>query len=144
MNTVAHHVGRLIEIRVTTGFRTPAEVDQFFSAVYMEGCKAVPENEPIGVARLVTVADWRRCPVLPGEVADHVRARMAGNNRAVLRAAALVGVDSPSARMQFSRVVRETGLENRKVFHDPRALLHWLAEVMAPDETRRLEVFLTE
>ena len=104
MNSVAHHVGRLIEIRIGARLTTPAEVDRFLYAVHVEGCKSAPENQPIGNGRLVTVADWRRCPVLDSDVADHLMARMTANNRVVLRSAALAAIDSPSAKMQFLRM----------------------------------------
>lgn len=144
MNTVANHAGRLIEIRVTGGFQTPAEVDQFFYSVHVVGCRATPETETVGSGRLVTVADWRLCPLLPSEVAEHLKQRIIANNKAVRRAAALAAENSPSAKMQFLRIIRESNFQDRKLFFDPDALATWLSEVLTPTESWRLRRFLSE
>jgi len=61
-----------------------------------------------------------------------------------LRSAVLVSQDSPTAVLQFSRLVRESRNESRRVFFDPKELTRWLGEVLTNAEKVRLVEFLGE
>jgi hypothetical protein len=136
-NTVAIHVGRLLEVRIDAGYRDDGEVDQVFQAIGAE-----MRRHP-GQA-VVTVADWRRCPVLAEKAADRLVQRMAGNNPSVERSAALVSPSASIAALQFARLIRETSFDNRRMFTNAAPLITWLSEVLTPAEQERLRAFLDE
>lgn len=136
-NTVAICVGRLVELRIDAGYRDETDVDQVFQAIGAE-IRARPGQV------FVTVADWRRCPVLAERAADRLVQKMSGNNPLVERAAALVSPSASTAALQFTRLIRETSFDNRRMFSKAPLLLAWLSEVLTPAEQERLRVFLGE
>jgi hypothetical protein len=95
-------------------------------------------------AKHVTIADWRQCVLMSGEAATRLQQGMAHTNPNVLRAAALASHDSPSAVMQFLRIVRDSQHDGRRLFFEEAALIQWLGEVLTPSEAARLRVFLRE
>jgi hypothetical protein len=135
-NTAAIYVGRLLEIRADAGYRTADDVDRLFDEI----AKAT-EHSAKGV-RQVTVVDWRWCPVMSPPAAERIGYRIAQSNSRTERSAALALPNSPVAVLQFVRLIRQAGLQDRKLFFDADELVKWLAEVLTPAETRRLRDFL--
>ncbi|HTU60134.1 MAG TPA: hypothetical protein VMF89_16895 [Polyangiales bacterium] len=113
-------------------------MDAFFATFVAEMIRA-----PAG-QRIVTVADWRRWPIMDERAAERFAQRMSGNNPRVARSAALVSAESPIANLQFARLIRESNLDDRRMFTSAAALMTWLAEVLTPQEQARLRVFLSE
>jgi len=137
-NTAGITVGRLLEVRAGAGYRTAADVDAIFDAIGREVSKL-----PADVHH-VTVVDWRHCPLMSPEAADHMLQRIASVNSSTERSAALARDDSPLAVLQFVRLIRDANLPDRKLFTDANELYHWLAEVLTPSERVRLRAFLSE
>jgi hypothetical protein len=137
MNTAAIRVGRLLEIRVLS-FQSVAEVAAVFDTI--GGALArLPSS-----TQIVTVTDWRHCPVMASEAAEFALAGMTKNNARVLRSGALASRNSPTAVLQFLRLVRESRHESRRLFFDEDELTRWLGEVLTDAEKRRLDEFLQE
>jgi hypothetical protein len=132
-------MGRLIEIRVASGYRSASEVEAFFEKIGAVFHAHFPDG-----GKCVTVADWRRCSLLSRDAAQHLLTRMTQNNPLVVRSAAVGSLDSPSAVMQFCRLVRESDNDNRKLFFDPERVQQWLGEVLTATEKARLHTFLEE
>jgi hypothetical protein len=135
MNTAEIRVGRLVEVRVDAGYRSAADVHALFAAI-----KATLAGRP--EKRFVTVVDWRRCPVMSSEAAQCALEEMTRSNPRVERSAALTSPHSPTAVLQFLRLVRESNNDDRQLFRDPDALVAWLAEVLLPEEAARARQFL--
>jgi hypothetical protein len=135
-NTALIRVGSLLEIRADAGYRTASDVDQLFDQVTVEVRRLPPP------ARHVTVVDWRRCPVMAPAAAERMAKRIAGVNAHTLRSAALAGTESPSAVLQFVRLIREARLPDRKLFFEPGELVEWLGEVLTSLEMTRLREFI--
>lgn len=138
VNTVAIIQGRLLEIRADAGYRSLQDVEQVTRAIQRESTK-VPLN-----VRGVTVVDWRRCPVMSDEAAARLLEHMRSSNARVERSAALASQKSSIAVLQFLRLVRESANPDRRLFYEPEPLIEWLAEVLAPEELKRLREFLAE
>ncbi len=135
-NTAAWNVGRLVEIRADAGYRSVADVDAIFAQI-----GAAMSKLPPGSAHIV-VADWRRCPLMSPDAAEHMTASIAHSNAGLLRSAVLTQDAAPTAVLQFARVIRETNHPDRQVFRSTVALVRWLDEVMTPEEGERLRDFL--
>jgi hypothetical protein len=131
-------VGRLLEVRADAGYRTAADVDAIFEAIGRAVSKLPPNVQH------VTVVDWRGCPLMSPEAADHMLKRIASVNSATERSAALAREDAPLAVLQFVRLIRDANLPDRRLFVDTEQLYPWLAEVLTPAERVRLRVFLNE
>jgi hypothetical protein len=137
-NTAKIQVGRLLEIRADAGYRTRGDVDALFDMMERELGKLS------GNQRHVTVVDWRRCPVMAPEAAEHIATRIAATNATTERSAALAKQDAPVAVLQFVRVIREARLPDRKLFFEERELIGWLKETLTGAELVRLRAFLSE
>ncbi|MGC4086831.1 MAG: hypothetical protein QM756_02820 [Polyangiaceae bacterium] len=137
-NTAQVTVGRLLEVRADAGYRTPADVDALFEAIGRALSKLPP-----GIQH-VTVADWRRCPLMSPEAAEHLRKKMSGINSGTERSAALANEQAPVAVLQFVRLIRDANLPDRKLFVHSDDLYRWLAEVLTPAEAARLKEFLAD
>jgi hypothetical protein len=137
VNTAVIRVGRLLEIRAL-GYRSRADVAQLFKVI--GGLlQAVP-----GGTQVVTVTDWRYCPIMSEDAAEQILASMSKNNPRVLRSAALASRDAPVAVLQFLRLVRQSKHESRRLFFAQDALASWLGEVLTDAEKTRLAEFLGE
>ncbi|HKU43572.1 MAG TPA: hypothetical protein VJR89_35660 [Polyangiales bacterium] len=135
-NTCEIRTGRLLEIRVAKGYETTEDVDHMISMI--RACVgALPEG-----VRHVTIADWRACKVLTKSAATRVIDMMRGTNPRTERSVLLHANNSPTAIMQFVRLVRESDNEQRRVFSDVEAALGWAGEVLAADELLRARAFL--
>lgn len=131
-------VGRLLEVRADAGYRCAGDVDAIFEAIG-RAVAGLPAN-----VQHVTVVDWRGCPLMSPEAADHMLKRIAGINSSTERSAALASEDSPLAVLQFVRLIRDANHPDRKLFVDSDQLYRWLAEVLTPMERTRLRAFLSE
>lgn len=138
MNTAEVNVGRLLEIRVASGLRTAADVDAHFESI-AAALTSIPPGQPH-----VTVADWRRCPVMSPEAAQRFAQQIAQYNGRTERSAALADQSAPVTVLQFMRVIREAGLPNRKLFFHAGELSTWVGEVLTHSEQQRLREFLDE
>jgi hypothetical protein len=137
-NTAAVHVGRVLEIRVARGYRAVADIDAMCSAIAREMRKV---SDPRGV---VTIADWRRCSIISPVPAERLLQLLTDGNPRNDRSAALATTDSPSAVMQFVRLIRESGHATRRLFYDARELHAWVGEVLTHAEQARVAQFLEE
>ena len=137
-NTVFIHVGCLLEVRADAGYRSPEDADRIFDEIDRQ-IRTLPAPQ-----RHSTVVDWRRCPLMAPAAAERVAERIAGINGTTIRSAVLVRSDTPLSVLQHTRLIREAGLDDRKVFFDPSALRTWLSEVLTPAESERLRQFLAE
>jgi hypothetical protein len=138
MNTCALKVGRLLEIRAAAGYRTVDDVDALFNSVKALVAKLPPTQ------RLVAVTDWRFCPIMSGEAAERALARITATNPRTERSGAVASRDSPTAVLQFLRLVRASRHPDRRLFYELTELVAWLGEVLNPVEIARLKKFLSE
>jgi hypothetical protein len=137
VNTAEIRVGRLLEIR-TLGYRSAAEVAALFKDVG-KALAGLPEG-----VQVVTVTDWRYCPVMSEDAAAYALTSMTKNNPRVLRSGAVASRSAPVAVLQFLRLVRQSKLDSRRLFFDQEEVTAWLAEVLTPAERMRLTEFLNE
>ena len=137
-NTAVIRVGRLLEVRAASGYRTAADVDHIFDAIGAEVAR-LP-----GQQRVVAAVDWRNCPLMSAEAAERILFKMTRSNPRTERSAALAAPTSSAALMQFLRLVRESQFPDRRLFNAPEELALWLDEVLSPTESARLRVFLNE
>lgn len=136
MNRCRVHVGRLVEVRAESGYRSPADVDAIFAEIG-EQVARVPESQ-----KIVFIIDWRRCPVMSSDAAERMLPAITGTNPRVERSATIASKNSPTALMQFLRLVRESNHPDRRLFYDTGEVERWLDEVLSPDEAKRLHAFL--
>jgi hypothetical protein len=137
VNTAAIRVGRLLEIRAMH-YRTVEDVADLFKTIGAEIAK-LPRT-----SQIVTVTDWRFCPVMSEAAAKYALEGMTKNNPRVLRSGALAARGSPIAVLQFLRLVRESKLESRRLFFEEAELKTWMGAVLTDPEKVRLAEFLSE
>ena len=137
-NTYRVNVGRLVEVRLDSGIKTPGDVDAWF-----DGVGVAMRGLPPG-ARGVVMADWRSCPLLSDEASERARARLSQANGSVERSAALASSDSAITVLQFLRLCRDSGNPHRRLFTDVAPVIGWLGEVLTGRERQRLVNFLAE
>jgi hypothetical protein len=137
-NTAEIRVGRLVEVRISEGYRTAEDVDRLSDAMV-----AAVATLPAG-QKHVTVADWMRCSLMTPVAVGRLTERMVATNARTERSALLAVTDLPVAVMQFLRVVRQAALPDRRLFFSATPLIQWLGEVLTPAESARLREFLAE
>jgi hypothetical protein len=137
-NTCTINVGRLVEIRARSGYRTLADVNAFFRGLNEALVKVPPAK------KVVVVTDWRFCPIMAGDAAEQMVSKIKMNNPRVERSGAIASANSPSAVLQFIRLVRESGHHDRRLFEEQEALIAWLSECLNAQEVIRLRAFLNE
>lgn len=130
------HVGRLVEVRAEAGYRSPADVDAIFAEIGQQIAK-VPEAQ-----KIVFVVDWRRCPLMSREAAERMLPAITSTNPRMARSATIASKQSPTAVMQFIRLIRESEHPDRRLFYDVAELERWLDEILTPQEAGRLHEFL--
>ena len=135
-NTCEFAVGRLLEIEVAAGYQSVADVDDMIRMIG-ERLAAVPPNEKVVIA-----ADWRAVQVMAPETGERARQMLAGVNSRVKRSAILTLADHSTTNLQVVRLVREAENRDRRHFTSLPAMHAWLSEVLSPDESARLKVFL--
>jgi hypothetical protein len=136
-NAYERVVGRLIEVRIDEGFRSPSDVD-----VLVVTSKKFLDNLPPH-ERVIIATDWRRATILGTGTVQHVINAFARINPRVLRSAVLVMPDAATSIIQMTRVVNEARHRERQVFTASETLSAWLGEVTTPKEQARLDAFLT-
>jgi hypothetical protein len=136
VNSCRLHVGRLVEVRADAGYRTAADVDSVFAELARESAKVA---EP---TRLVNVIDWRRCPIMSSQATERLLPALIDLNPRVERSGTIASRGSPTAMMQFIRIIRESQHPQRRIFYELEELQTWLGEVLDPAETTRMRSFL--
>lgn len=129
-------VGRLLELDLAAGFKTPDEVD-----VFGAGIASVLFRRGAEGGKLVIVADWRRFELAGPEVAERLMALMRRNSPIIERNALLHRQHSASM-FQLFRLVQEAENPSRRLFTDATELLGWISEVLLPAELDRARHFL--
>lgn len=135
-NSYEIRVGRLIEVRAASGYRSVADVDRM-----IVGLRALMDSSPTDM-KFVIAADWRAVTVMSPETAAQVRIMLMSVNPRLLRSAILMSPEQSTANLQVVRLVREAENEARRMFTDMRKQRDWLAEVLTPQELARLNEFL--
>ncbi len=135
-NTFEVRVGKLVEIRIAKGYGTLEEVEQMRQLV-RRTLSTLPAD-----FRHVTIADWRQCKLMPPRVAEQMLNMWMSANPTTVRSALLYSEESPTAVMQFLRLIRDSDHPNRRMFSDPNELAAWLDEVLTAAESARLRQFL--
>ena len=136
-NTCVVRVGRLMEIDVASGYKTPADVEDMIGMIGAELAKLPSKT------RVVIAADWRPCTVFTPDVADRAVKMLTVINPRVERSAILHRADHATSILQVFRLVKESHFEGRRVFTVAADMERWLAEVLDPAERERLRAFLT-
>lgn len=137
-NTVSLRVGSLLEIRAYAGYRTVAEVDSTFDEIerLVSGLPAPHRH--------AKVIDWRRCPLMAPAAAERAAQRITSANGTTVRSAVLMRSNMSLNVLQHTRLTRDAGLLNRRVFFETTELTAWLGEVLTTAESERLLQFLAE
>jgi hypothetical protein len=127
---IERNVGRLLEVRI-------------FAPLSADDLKQFPMQfmKEVGQGRVVTCADMRGYNLLDSGMSDVFAENLRRDNTRVVRSAFLVA--NATVKLQLSRITREAGGAIRRVFDDPHALYDWLAEVLKPEEAKRLTLFLS-
>jgi hypothetical protein len=130
--TIARNVGRLVEVRVLA----PLSVEDLQRFPLQLSTEA-------GQDHVVACADMRGLNLLPPGLSDAFAHNLRRESPMVLRSAFLLPKSAATLKLQMSRLTREVGGADRRVFDDPLALHQWLAELLTPDEAKRLALFLS-
>jgi hypothetical protein len=134
MFTIENHVGRLIELRMTS----PMAIEDL--AGFHEAVSRVVEghgNQVVGVTDLLSAR------VFPQPVTDRLTLIIRQESPRVERNAILVG-EGAVFSMQTERIIRDAAMPNRRAFRNPNDLSAWLGEVLNAAERRRLLEFMRE
>jgi hypothetical protein len=137
-NTCQFVVGRLLEIRVALGYRSPRDVDDMIEMIKARA------GTLESAAKYTIAADWRAVQIMSPETAERARVMLRTVNPRVMRSAILTLPAHPTTNLQIVRLVHEAENVNRKHFSAPKVLHQWLSEVLTPDESERLNTFLGE
>ena len=129
-------MGRLVEVRAESGYRSAADVDAIFAEIGRQ-VATIPESQ-----KIVFVIDWRRCPVMSSAAAERMLPAITSTNPRVERSATIASRNSPTAVMQFLRLVRESNHPDRRLFYETTELELWAGDVLSPEEAVRLHAFL--
>jgi len=127
-----------MEIRILTGFLSEADVDAQIARV-KSAMAAIPAE-----TRVVIAADWRRVQVMSEAVAARAVNLLTTTSDRIERSGILAMPDSPTALMQFFRLVRESEHPRRKVVTSIEELEAWILPLLTPPEIKRLVEFLHE
>ncbi len=134
MFTVEHHRGRLVETRLYS-LQTVGEVEHFerrFRDLFTT----------LGPRKVVVCGDYRGVRAFVPEVAERFCALLVGANPNVERSGILLTHSQATAALQIEHTIRDVGNPARRTFRTPSELEAWLAEVLAPDEKKRMQEFL--
>src|SRR5262249_31096960 len=94
--------------------------------------------------KIVLAADATLMRTLPPAVATRFINIMRSDNPLVERSGFLVSDQAATFALQLERMIKEANSPVRKVFRHPGEWETWLAEVLSPNETRRLRHFVSE
>src|SRR5689334_15174886 len=98
-NTCEFVIGRLLEIRVTAGYRSVADVEDMIAMIMNNVAKLSPEE------KYAIVADWRNVHVMAPEIAASARKMLAAVNPRVTRSAILTDPANPTTNLQTVRLI---------------------------------------
>ena len=136
LNSCAFVIGRLLEIRADSGYRSVGDVDDMLGLVHVQTAKLPPD------AKVVIVADWRSVGVMAPETAARAREMLTSVNPRVSRSAILTLPENSTTNLQVVRLIREAESPHRRHFTAASQLCAWLSAVLGPDESQRLRLFL--
>ena len=125
-----------MEIRLDQGFQSVGDVEELRGSITRAFATVAPN------VNLVVAADWRRTRLMEGAAADTFAKMIASFNARIERSGAVSSQNSPIAVLQFLRVIRESKHPNRRLFEKVSDLTSYLNEVLTPEESERLVVFL--
>jgi hypothetical protein len=128
------HVGRLVGLRLSDPV-DPADIDQLVEDLAAAAARVA---EPV-----LLVADYRAASPFAQEVGDAWSRAMRRFNGVVLRSAVLLDPANETFNLQFARVVRCAGMQNRCCFEDPALLRAWLSCALTFEERARLDELLS-
>lgn len=125
-----------MEIRIAAGFASGADVDAQIERVRRAMSK-VPTN-----VRVVIAADWRKLTIMPKPLAERAVKLLTTTSERIERSGILASPTSPTALMQFFRIVQESHHPSRKVVTSERELEAWLFDLLTPEELVRYRTFI--
>lgn len=132
----ALHVGKLLEIRITSSIRQPQDIVELGNQFR----KAAAKTE----GNVVIVADYRHALLLSPERAEDFRALMASLGGRISRSAIVLDKDKATFNLQLQRVVLRAGSSARKMFFDVSEAKAFLAPALDAPERARLDAFFAE
>jgi hypothetical protein len=91
---------------------------------------------------VVGMADLRQWSIMAPDLADMVAELLVRDNPKVERTALLVARVQSSLGLQFTRLLRASKSERRRLFDDPGRAAHYLFDLVSPPERRALGMFL--
>lgn len=132
---VERRVGRVVEARVWS--LDSVDATDRYSAALADVVAALPEG-----TTGVLVADHRFAAIYSQPVTDRLLYLFRQMNTRLERVAILAHPRQATFYMQLSRIVREAGKEERKVFRETPDALEHLAPALTADELARAGRFL--
>jgi len=134
-NTAEIRVGRLLEVRSGAGYRTKADVDGLFDAIWKARLNIAP-----GVAH-VTISDRRMTRAMAPEAAAYLKERLHVFEECTQRAATVVSPGMSIMPLQLQRAIQPE-LREYQVFEDEERAIAYLSDLLTYEERKRLRLFL--
>jgi hypothetical protein len=134
MLSVENHVGRLIELRMTS----PMTLEDLAGA-HEQLSRVMAAHAGL----VVGCTDLLGARVFSQPMTERLAALIRQESPRVERNAMFVG-ESAVFSMQTERIIRDAGFPNRRAFRAAPDISAWLGEVLDADERRRLTDFLRE
>lgn len=128
--------GRLIEIRVSAGYRSVSDVDEMIGMIAANVAKIAPS------AKYTIAADWRNVQLMSPETTVRVREMLARTNARIMRSSILTLAENPLTNLQVVRLIREAESASRRHFTSAKEQHAWLSEVLSVEESAHLKEFL--
>jgi hypothetical protein len=125
-----------MEIRIAAGFGTEADIDAQIERVK----RAIGKLPP--TVNVVIAADWRKLTIMPKPVAERAIKLLTTTSDRIERSGILASDNSPTALMQFFRIVQQSHHPSRKVVTSESELEEWLEPVLTAPERARCSLFL--
>ena len=132
MQSVEHHVGRLIEIRLAP----PLTLDELKELRQLNGGVITSLSK-----KAVVCSDLRALLLFPPQQAEQFLSGARTLNQRIERSAFLLPARAVFT-LQMERIIREARSDARKTFTSRYELEPWLGEILDADERARLSVFL--
>lgn len=134
--SVAHHVGRLLEIRVVPPVTMDDTTRFLQDIIRLIGAQT---------AKVVACTDLRSGSrtIDPSSI-DFIAGIMRSENPRLERNALILSSMSPTFALQMERMVKTAGAVQRRIFKTRGEAEAWLGEVLTGAERARLRTFLDE
>ncbi len=129
-----NHIGRLVELRVTTPISTEEILE--LRKTHLAVTQAVD-------GEFVVAVDMRQAHVFPPAISEAFIGLMSQLNPRLLRSAVLINHGAVLG-LQAERAIRAAGNPDRRTFRESQDLEAWLSPVLDDNERRRLHTFLGE